>query len=377
MLKVLKNANLYIDGKFIKKDILIDEKIVEIGDNLKAETEIDLSGKYVTPGFIDIHIHGRGGVDAVEDCGLLSKNLAKLGVTSFLPTTLTLSEEDTLKALNKLADYIENQDKSGAEALGIYSEGIFFSKLKCGAQNPDYIKEEIDFSLVEKMLEASRGYIKIMAFAPENKGSEELSDYLSKRGIRASMGHTNALEKDIKPCIEKGLSGVTHLYNGMYWMNHLELGAGGVGVFDDRLYAEIITDGYHVNKEFLNILFKFKPIDKILFISDNVHLSGLPKGKGSMGGVPVIIEEDRLIVDQSEGFSLAGSCLKLCDSIKNASKMTGISIEELLACVTKNPAEYVGVYNRKGSIEVGKDSDLNIFDKEFNLLKTYIKGEEV
>jgi N-acetylglucosamine-6-phosphate deacetylase len=163
----------------------------------------------------------------------------------------------------------------------------------------------------------------------------------------------------------------------MYWMNHLELGAGGVGVFDDRLYAEIITDGYHVNKEFVNILFKFKPIDKILFISDNVHLSGLPEGKGSMGGVPVIIEKDRLIVDQKEGYSLAGSCLKLTDSIKNVNKMTGISIEELLVCVTKNPAQYIGVYNRKGSIEVGKDCDLNIFDKEFNLLKTYIKGEEV
>ena len=377
MLKILKNAFVYLDGKFERKDIAVDEKIVEIGENIKGENEIDFSEKYITPGFIDIHIHGRGGVDATTDCAALSKILARSGVTSFLPTTLTLSEEDTLKALGYLAHYIENQTNDGAEALGIYSEGIFFSKLKCGAQNPDYIKEEIDFSLVEKMLTAANGHIKVMAFAPENKGSAELSAFLKERGIRASMGHTNALEHEIKPCVDKGLSGVTHLYNGMYWMNHLELGAGGVGVFDDRLYAEIITDGYHVNKEFINILFKFKPINKILFISDNVHLSGLPEGKGSMGGVPVIIEKDRLIVDQAEGFSLAGSCLKLTDGIKNVNKMTGISIEELLTCVTKNPAQYVGVYDRKGSIEVGKDSDLNIFDKEFNLLKTYIKGEEV
>ncbi len=377
MLKVFKNANVYIDGKFVVKDVAVREKIIEIGENLKGECEIDLSGKYVTPGFIDIHIHGRGGVDATKDCAALSKILAKIGVTSFLPTTLTLSDKDTLKAFNYLADYIENQDSKGAEALGIYSEGIFFSKAKCGAQNPDFIKEEIDFSLVEKMVNTARGHLKVLAFAPENKGSIELSALLKEKGIRASMGHTDALEKEITPCIEAGLSGVTHIYNGMRWMNHLELGAGGVGAFDNRLYAELITDGYHVNKEFVNILFKFKSIDKILFISDNVHLSGLPEGKGEMGGVPVIIEKDKLIVDQNSGYSLAGSCLKLIDSIKNVNKMTGISIEELLKCVTKNPAEYIGVSDRKGSIEEGKDADINIFDKEFNLLKTYIKGEEV
>lgn len=377
MITVLKNANVYIDGKFQLKDIAINEKIQKIGVSLSGETEIDLSGKYITPGFIDIHIHGRGGVEATSDCAALSKILAKLGVTSFLPTTLTLSEEETLKALSKLADYIENQDNKGAEAIGIYSEGIFFSKEKCGAQNPDYIKETIDFKLVESMVEAARGHLKVMAFAPENKGSAQLCAYLKEKGIRASMGHSNATEEEITPCLESGLTGVTHIYNGMRWMNHLELGTGGVGTFDDRLYAELITDGYHVNKEFVNILFKFKPIDKILFISDNVHLSGLPEGKGSMGGVPVIIEKDKLIVDQSSVYSLAGSCLKLTDSIKNVMKMTGISIEELLKCVTKNPAEYVGVNDRKGSIEVGFDADINIFDKEFNLLKTYIKGEEV
>ena len=377
MLTVLKNANVYINDSFVKKDIAISQKIERIGNNLSGDKEIDLEGRYITPGFIDIHVHGRGGIDAASDCEALSIELAKNGVTSFLPTTLTLSVEDTLKAMSYLADYIDSQSAKGAEVLGIYSEGIFFSKGKCGAQNPDYIKESIDISLVEKIIESGKGHLKVMAYAPENDGSVELSAYLKEKGIRASMGHTNALEKEIKPCVDAGLSGVTHLYNGMRWMNHLELGASGVGVFDERLYVELIVDGYHVNKEFINIAFEFKPIDKIIFISDNVHLSGLPEGKGSMGGVPVIIKADKLIVDQSEGYSLAGSCLRLCDSVKNANKMTGISFEKLIKCVTINPAEYIGVSDRKGSIEEGKDADINIFDKEFNLIKTYIKGEEI
>lgn len=374
MAVLLKNGNVYLNGKFVKTDILFEQKIIAIGDNLSAETVRDCNDMYITPGFIDIHIHGRAGFDASKELEKVAAILPKCGVTSFLPTTLTLSYDDTLNALKSISDAIDN-GVSGAEPLGIYSEGIFFSKEKCGAQNPDNIKEKIDMDFVKSMLSSSGGKIKVLAFAPENDGSEELCEYLSEMGVRASMGHSNALADDVYKCLNKGLSGVTHIYNGMRWMNHLELGASGVGVFDDRLYAELITDGYHVNKEFINILFKFKPIDKILFISDNVPLSGTPEGKGEMGGVPVIIYKDRLEVDGSGTYSLAGSCLRLCDSVKNVISFTGIPAEEILKCVTVNPAEYIGVSDRKGSIDVGFDADINIFDKQFNLKNTYVKGE--
>ena len=377
VLTVLKNGNVYLDGKFQKCDVLFDEKIVEIGQDLAGENEIDLDGKFVTPGFVDIHIHGRGGFDVSKNCKEVAEREAKCGVTSFLPTTLTLNYTDTLSALEHIADYIENDNQHGAQALGIYSEGIFFSKAKCGAQNPENIKETIDLEFVQKMINAGRGHLKVMAFAPENKGSDRLTEYLKQKGIRASMGHTNATEQQIKPCLDAGLDGATHLFNGMSGMSHIELGASGVGVFDERLYTEIITDGFHVNPEFINILFKFKPIDKIIFISDNVHLSGLPEGKGEMAGVPVKIEKDKLVVDTDERYSLAGSCLRLCDSIKNVMRMTGKSAEEIIKCATENPARYIGANDTKGYIAKGYDADINIFDKDFLLVDTYVKGKKI
>ncbi len=378
MKTLLKNGNVYLGGKFVKTDLIFDKTVISLGEtNCEADNVLDCSEMYITPGFIDIHIHGRDGKDVTENCEEVALLLPHYGITSFLPTTLTKSYDDTLKDLAYLSWFIDNQ-KCGAQALGIYSEGIFFSKEKCGAQNPENIKEKIDFAFVDEMIKASKDKIKVLAFAPENEGAAALASMLKEKGIRASMGHTNATEKDVKPCVDAGLSGVTHLYNGMRWMNHLELGASGVGVFEDSLYAELITDGYHVNKEFINILFKFKPHNKIIFISDNVPLSGLPEGKGNMSGVPIRILKDRLEVDSDNGvYSLAGSCLRLCDSIKNVNEFTGIPIEELIKCVTENPAKYIGVDSFKGSIEVGFDSDINIFDKDFNLIKTYVKGELV
>lgn len=377
MTTLLKNGNLYLGGKFVKTNLLFGSKIIATGESLTADREIDCTGRFITPGFIDIHVHGRQGVDACSDCGALARLLPKYGVTSFLPTTLTKSYGDTLRDLKCIAEYIKAQHK-GAEALGIYSEGIFFSKEKCGAQNPENIKEEIDFDFVLQMLSAAGGTLKVMAFAPENKGAPQLTALLRERGVRASMGHTNALYSQVMPCVKEGLSGVTHIYNGMRWMNHLELGASGAGVFEDSLYAELITDGYHVNKEFIKILFGAKPVDKIIFISDNVPLSGQKEGKGEMSGVPVKILSDRLVVDSDNGvYSLAGSCLRLCDSVKNVHSFTGIPYEQLIKCVTQNPAEYVGVSHRKGSIDQGFDADINVFDKEFNLITTFVKGEEL
>ena len=189
------------------------------------------------------------------------------------------------------------------------------------------------------------------------------------------MAHTNALYPEVMACVEQGLDGVTHTYDGMRGMTHIELGAAGAATFTDSLWAELIADGYHVNPEFINILFRFKPLDKIIFISDNVPPSGTPAGKCELGGLPVINEGDRLVLDTNNGvFSLAGSCLKLCDSIKNVHRFTGIPVEKLIPCATVNPAKYIGVYETKGSIREGKDADLNIFSQDLELFATYIHG---
>lgn len=378
---LLRGGSVFTEaGIFETKNVLISQgKILALltPEESAPDAEIiDCSGKLITPGFIDIHIHGRDGFDVENAPEQVAQVLPKYGVTAFLPTTLTRSFEETLQTMGSLSDYIDTQSREGAQALGIYSEGMYFSREKAGAQNPEYLRDEVPISELEQLIAASRGHLKVIAFAPEKTNAPAAAAYLKAKGIRSSMAHTNALYSDVMACIEQGLDGVTHVYDGMRGMTHIELGAAGAATFVDSLSCELIADGYHVNPEFINILFRFKPLDKIIFISDNVPPSGTAPGKCELGGLPVINEGDRLVLDTNNGvFSLAGSCLRLCDSIRNVHHFTGLPIEKLIPCATVNPAKYIGVYDRKGSIREGKDADLNIFDQDLDLCATYIHGQ--
>lgn len=377
---LLRGGHVFTEaGIFEEKNILIqDGKIHSLllpEENVQDVDVIDCSGKLITPGFIDIHIHGRDGFDVVNAPAQVAGVLPKYGVTAFLPTTLTRSFEETLHTLDRLSEYIDTQPTGCAQALGIYSEGMYFSREKAGAQNPEYLRDEVPIAELEQLIHAAKGHLKVIAFAPEKENAPAAAAWLKKQGIRSSMAHTNALYPEVMACVEQGLDGVTHTYDGMRGMTHIELGAAGAATFTDSLWAELIADGYHVNPEFINILFRFKPLDKIIFISDNVPPSGTPAGKCELGGLPVINEGDRLVLDTNNGvFSLAGSCLKLCDSIKNVHRFTGIPVEKLIPCATVNPAKYIGVYETKGSIREGKDADLNIFSQDLELCATYIHG---
>lgn len=377
---LLRGGHVFTEaGIFEEKNILIqDGKIHSLllpEETVPDADVIDCSGKLITPGFIDIHIHGRDGFNVENTPDQVANVLPKYGVTSFLPTTLTRSFEETLQTMGKLSDYIKAQPSDRAQALGIYSEGMYFSREKAGAQNPEFLRDEVPISELEQLIDAAKGHLKVIAFAPEKENAPAATAWLKKQGIRSSMAHTNALYPEVMACVEQGLDGVTHTYDGMRGMTHIELGAAGAATFTNSLWAELIADGYHVNPEFINILFRFKPLDKIIFISDNVPPSGTPAGKCELGGLPVINEGDRLVLDTNNGvFSLAGSCLKLCDSIQNVHRFTGIPVEKLIPCATVNPAKYIGVYETKGSIREGKDADLNIFSPDLELCATYIHG---
>lgn len=381
-LKLFKGAQVFCeDGQFKGVNLLVKgekiEALLPVTEIVDDAEIIDCTGKFITPGFVDIHIHGREGFEATGSIDSLAKCLVKHGVTSFLPTTLTCGFEENLNNLAYIKDYINSQPQGGvAEAVGIYSEGMYFSREKAGAQNPAFIRDYVDTAELDRMIEAAGGHLKVVALAPEKENAANAVAHLKARGVRASMGHTMATQADATLCVEAGMSGVTHTFDGMSAMTHLDIGASGTAVFTDALYTELIADGYHVNKEFINILMHFKPADKVIFISDNVGASGTPEGKTQLGGVPIINLGDRLVVDNNDGpYSLAGSCLRLCDSIKNVHRFTGIPFERLIPCATVNPAKYIGVYDRKGSLTVGKDADINIFDTEFNLCTTYAKGE--
>lgn len=380
---LLYGGNVFTEsGNFQRKNLLIqDGKIQELLPpelGVSDAEMVNCTDKLILPGFIDIHIHGRNGFDVTKDPAQVAQCLPQCGVTAFLPTTLTRSFEETLDTLGTLAHYIEHQPDGCAQAVGIYSEGMYFSREKAGAQNPAYIRDSIPICELDQLINAGGGHLKVVALAPEKENAPAAVAYLKQRGIRSSMAHTNCLYADIMACAAQGLDGVTHIYDGMRGMTHIELGAAGGATFTDSLSAELIADGYHVNPAFVNILFRFKPLDKIMLISDNVAASGTPEGKYELGGLPIINKGDRLVLDTDNGvFSLAGSCLRLCDSIKNVHRFTGIPVEQLIPCATVNPAKYVGVYDTKGSLSVGKDADINIFSQDLDLCATYVKGNKI
>lgn len=223
------------------------------------------------------------------------------------------------------------------------------------------------------MIEKGKGKLKVVALAPEIKNSSAAIKYLRENNVIPSIAHTNATAKEAQTGIEAGILGATHTFNAMSGMSHNELGAAGTAVFNPDIYCELIADGYHVNPEFINILFNFKPLDKIILISDNVGAAGTPVGDTELGGVPVINTGDRLLVKSSG--HLAGSCLRLCDAVKNVMRFTGLSAEQIIPCLSENPAKYIGVFERKGSITKSKDADLNIFNSEFDLISTVVRGK--
>lgn len=382
MRKLFKNAVVFCEDKHFERHCVLVSggKIAALcgPDSLpEADETVDCGGMFLTPGFIDIHIHGREGFDCSDNAEKIAKVLPATGVTSFLPTLLTMPFDDTLAALGRLADYIESSENGSdgrAEALGIHSEGIYFSPVRAGAQNPKYLRKP-DVAETAELLSRARGHVKIFALAPELEGARDVIAFLAENGVRASMGHTDTGYAEILRGVERGLSGVTHIYNGMSPINHLECGAGGA-VAVDELYAEVIADGFHVNEVMLKVLFRTKPADKILMISDNVWISGLPAGSYELAGLPVKNVGDRLIV-VCEKYSLAGSCLSLDRALTNVMRLTGAPPEKVLPCLTSNPAVYTGVYDRKGSVTPGKDADINLLTPDFTLNSTYIKGNKV
>jgi N-acetylglucosamine-6-phosphate deacetylase len=370
-------------GVINKGYILISEgKIREVGKDegncFDCHEVIDASDFIVSPGFIDIHIHGRWGYDIMQSSEnpevlkKLCERLPETGVTSWMPTTLTASLEDTSKVWEAINNY-SRKPLNGAEIIGIYSEGIYFNPKYAGAQNPEFIRE-VELEEIKTLLESGKGMVKIFSLAPELEKADEVVEYLASHDIVPSMGHTDATFNKITACVNKGLSHVTHLYNGMRPMHHLELGAAGGGLTMNDLTSELICDGLHLTKEIICLTFKVKPIDRIILISESVWAAGLPDGDYSLSGVDIIKEGEKLLV-ASKDYSLAGSCLSLDMALQNAMNFTGIPIEKLIKCITINAARQAGVHSCKGSIEVGKDADIVLLDTKGSVQSTYVNGK--
>ena len=377
-MKGLKNVTAYVAGKgLVKTDIAFEDgKIVAIGKLDDVEPIFDTDG-VVLPGFIDEHIHGAGGADAMDGTEqalqTISEYVAKEGTTGFLATTMTQSPENIGKALKNVKTVREKGEYNGAEVLGVHLEGPFISPKHVGAQPLEYVAKPAPETF-DEYNEISGGNIKVVTLAPEVEGGLDLVKHLAKIGVVASIGHTGAKFSDVEAAVAAGATNVTHTYNAQTPLHHREAGVVGAAMLIDELNCEMICDTIHVSVPAIKIFVKNKPHDKFTLITDAMRAKGMPDGLSELGGQQVFVKngEARL----SDG-TLAGSVLKMNVAVKNLVEKVGVSFTDAVDFASANPAKNLGLYDERGSIEVGKRADFAVMDKDYNILCTVIGGKVV
>lgn len=351
---------------------------IDLEQNIAADSItkiIDGNGQYLSPGFIDIHNHGNSGYDFMDATEEAIDNIGKFhlqnGVTSYLGTVLTQSYENMIKAVKNIAEY-KNKDNS-SQILGIHLEGPFFSASKKGAQPEEFIKEP-DLDFIKKVINISNDKLKMVSAAPEKAGALELISYLKENNITAAMAHSNATYEEAINSINHGATVATHLYNGMRSFTHREPGIIGASLTDERVYCEIIYDRIHLHDAAVQVTLKMKGPDKTILVSDAMRAAGLEDGDYELGGQKVTVKEGAA---RLENGNLAGSTLNLRTAVYNMIRYLNVPIHEAVKMASLTPAKAIGIDKYKGSIELGKDADLTLFDEDLNIKSVVISGNLV
>ena len=370
-MKTIKNGKFILPnerGNFFittEKVLTFDEKIISLENS--AEEIIDAHGNFVSPGFINIHIHGCAGSDTMDATPAALKTMCEFlpscGVTSFLPATMTTPLAEIYRALKNIRD-CKNFD--GAKILGANVEGPFISPKYHGAQNPKNILRA-DLKLFEDFFDV----IKIITFAPEELDNFNFIDSCIDKNIIASIGHSAATYEIATAAIERGANHITHLFNAQTGFNHRKPGIVGAA-FDSNATVELIADNVHVSPVAQRIVQKIKPLDEIILITDSLRACGLGDCESELGGQKVFVKNG--VATLADG-TIAASVAPMNDVVKKFQRNTKISIPEVVELVTKNPARKLGLYENIGSLEVGKAADIVIFDEDFNIASTFVNGK--
>ena len=380
MIKGFKNVNVFVEGLgIVKKTVLVENgKIAKIVDDCDCEGLVTLSDdKIVVPGFIDQHVHGANNSDGMyptlEDAKNISKTIASEGVTSYLITTMTQTKENITAALVNAKNFINTYNYEGAKPIGVHLEGPFISKDFIGAQPLEYVAEP-NVEVFKHYEEVSGNNIKLVSMAVEVEGAESLVSYLTSKGIVASIGHSNAKYADVEKAIKAGASNVTHTYNAQKPIHHREVGTVGAAMLFDSLACEAICDGIHLSAPAIKLLWKNKPADKFILITDAMRAKHMPDGVSELGGQVVIVKngEARL-----ENGTLAGSVLRMNNAVKNVMKFLDTDLETTVKYASANPAKNLGVYDLMGSIAEGKLANLVVVDKDVNVYQTIRCGKVI
>ncbi len=380
MKKVIKNGKVVTPLEvFEQAEVLIEDgKIAAVGPGVSAGEQcevIDASGLIVAPGYIDVHVHGSAGHDTmdgtVEAIAGMAKFFVTRGVTSFCPTTLTASAEAIMASVKAVHEYQQNPSPDAARPLGVHLEGPYIEKSKKGAQPEQYVRTAKAGDYKDFF---SLGNIKAITLAPEIEENKEVIAYARSRGAAAVVGHSDASYEEVAEAVKLGLNHATHTFNQMGPLHHRKPGTVGGVLLHDEIYAEFISDGVHLHPATVDLIVRLKGPDRAVAITDAISGAGMPDGEYELGGQKIVVKEGA--VRLADG-TLAGSCLTMDRAVRNIAKFTGRPVSQCIQMATLTPARSIGVSDRKGSLEAGKDADVVLLSPELEVKATMVMGEVV
>ena len=370
-LESIERPVLVLDGDLVREIFSRDTR--EIPQNCKV---IDFGDDVLAPGFVDIHIHGGGGHDVMESdpeaLPAVEALIARHGVSSYFPTTVTAPLEETLRSLDRLASAIEASNEPGGAArarpLGIHLEGPFISHSRRGVHPPEYLLPPT-LSAFERFWQAARGQIRLMTIAPELPGALEVIAAAAKRGVCVSLGHSDADYETTRAAIDAGARHATHTFNAMRPLGHRDPGIAGAVLTDDRLSADIIADGIHLDPAIVKLFLRSKGPDNSVLITDATAATGMPDGQYRLGTLEVEVSNGKCL----SGGRLAGSVLTMDSAVRHAMQFGQWSLPDAVRAATLNPAHVTNA--QVGILQTGARADFVVLTRSGDVKRTIIGGE--
>jgi N-acetylglucosamine-6-phosphate deacetylase len=374
---IVERGTLLIEGNQI-------HSVIEGDSSAKAKVEIDAQDNYISPGFIDIHVHGGGGHDFMDNTPEAFHAIAKIhaqhGTTAMCPTTLTSDVADLYETL-RIYDEVSSSKYTGSGFIGLHIEGPYLSMNQRGAQDPRFIRN-FDEKEYKAVVSKSRS-IRRWSAAPELPGSSQFARRMLANNIMPAIAHSDATYDDVMQAMKDGYTHVTHFYSCMSSVTRRNAmrfaGIVESTYLHDELTTEIIVDGVHLPPPLLKLIYKVKGADRVALITDAMRAAGMPAGESVLGskknGLPVIVEDGvAKLMDRS---SFAGSVATTDLLVRNMITLAGVSVQDAVIMMTRTPAMIMGVGDKKGTVEKGKDADIVIFDNDINVKTTIVGGEVV
>jgi len=361
---------------FEQADLLIEDgRLLAVGPGAAAggaDEVIDAGDYIVAPGFVDIHVHGSAGHDAMDGTRQAIEGMAKYfasrGVTSFCPTTLT-GPADQIMAAIRAVHQCQQHPAQGAQPLGVHLEGPYIDAAKKGAQPDQYVRVAAAAEYQEFF---SLGNIRLVSLAPEIEENRPLITYARTRGAAVAVGHSSATYEQVAEAVNLGVNQSTHTFNQMEGIHHRRPGTVGAALMLDEIYAQCIADGVHLHPAIVNMLVRLKGPAKTVLITDAIRGAGMPDGEYELGGQPIVVKQGAVRLPDG---TLAGSCLTMDQGVRNLAAFTGRPLPDCLQMATLTPARAIGLSDRKGSLEPGKDADIVLLTPDLEVAATLLLGK--